>query len=1003
MAYNNGMFQPGYVNSYGSPTNFGGYGVDPQQAGWNVNSAYMTPSYMAGYRPNYTGNQNFQMPNMGFGRGLNVGLPTPFQPETPFYMSPLQYREQGLQGSANKVSDAAVTAVQYLGATAVGLAVTGAMTARAMQVFPTHSAMAATRAAFGGVAAGSIFESAGYAGGRAAGAGAGRFAGHALSGLSRLAGFGGIAGAGAAGGAIGSSVGAFAGAVAGWGALPLVAGMGISEGINQTLIQPYVAIRRGEDAIKENLRNMSGMGSSYSPLSVNSGLATSMGAGLSREFSQDLGFKPGAGAEMFQYGMQAGLYRNIGKFDAQSVRKKTKEIAEQVKTIMDVFNEPSMQDAIAMIGQMSLTGGATGKNLAGTAMKYKYAQAMTGTSSQQLANTIGQQGQMMYGQSGILPYLGQVAALNTYTGLANAKRSGLISTEALAMVGGLEGATQGSMEVKAGLAQTTYNRMTAMNMYYGVGGGGINNTLAAYGNKMSSDPLSAVGNMVLKGDAAVSEQLRRNPLSMLGQVRAQMDVIPGMKTKDGKYDMVKAAGLLSSQGFSNQQVKSIMMEITSYQDKSYVSGVKASVEGSNVDSFSSQLERSGLNYAGPLHYEHALKSAGASMQTVGTGIWESVRQSTNDLTTAISEGIAPSTMRKYRRDMNWSEKMQMTGMKLAGERSDLAANSGVMYGFKALWNGLQASGHLASTLTNTEDSVESVQMLGMLDKFKGDKELSAEFQGLSRKLNSGGLSVAEERRLREITGKDTNAGAKSLTKMYNSSSYIQRVAAEEGVADSMTDRQRLEDNRSKFITLSRGPATRANSGKLKDLSVEDFAALAAFSTDKRGGTNEELAERLSGDKELQKVFNKIDPSIVAGIIGRDVSDEMRTESIDKLGKQASMASFSTIFADYVDPKTGNVNARKLSQEDRQQMVQLVTSGQATIAQAVEAAGESKDWLIDNDIKKTHEELTKQAKDAITSPEGKMMSAADTFAAAVNRLVGSGNNPLSAGMAPAGAN
>ena len=106
------IFQARMPDPYYSPLNYGASGVFPEAAGWNVNSSYLSPSFLAGYRPNYQGPQNFQMPYMGFWRGMNTALPTPLQPDIPYYVDPRQYREHGMTSGSNKAMDLAMTGAQ---------------------------------------------------------------------------------------------------------------------------------------------------------------------------------------------------------------------------------------------------------------------------------------------------------------------------------------------------------------------------------------------------------------------------------------------------------------------------------------------------------------------------------------------------------------------------------------------------------------------------------------------------------------------------------------------------------------------------------------------------------------------------------------------------------------------------------------------------------------------------------------------------------------------------
>ena len=627
------MFQAQMPDSYNNPLNFGAYGINPAQAGWNVNSAYMTPSFMAGYRPGYMGRQNFQAPPMGFGRAALTGIPSPFQPEAPVYSDPLQYRFGAASQMGSHPFDAAMGVGQVLGSVAIGLAVQGAADAWRIpfgaqshfkslgysyrMMAPQWAGGSPTRRIAAQMARSQTLLE---AGGHYLGAGAGRLAGHGMSAAVRVGSLGMVRGIPGLSAMMGTA-GAFAGAAAGSLLAPFALGTAVMEGANQAVFTPYTSGRQAADVLQDSYAGTyTGMGLSSAPLNVSNVAANRLGFAAARSFTDDMTFDQSTAAPMIGYGMQAGLFRGTN-FNKQAIIERTRSMAQGVKVMMEVFNDPSIQDAIQRLGQLALTGGITSTGgLSALGQRYRVASATSGIGSRELMDTYGNQGQFMYGQAGLVPYLGQFAAINAASGFSVAQRLGLVTAPSLAAMGGIGGAVQSSMSAQLGLARTPYNAISAFNsQYLGQGGGGIVGNLSTFGNYMASNPLSAYGNFILNKNEAISSQISKDPGAVLDQVFQLGGMYPGTM-KHGKMDAGSFAAILQSMGVGPEESRALLVQLKAMKDpRAKVLGQQAA-NAALESSYAAMLERSKLT-----HYGHGVFNLGSlnyTLTSMGRGIQE---------------------------------------------------------------------------------------------------------------------------------------------------------------------------------------------------------------------------------------------------------------------------------------------------------------------------------------------------------------------------------------------
>ena len=598
-------------DGYNNPLNFGAYGINPGMSGWGVNSAYLTPSFMAGYRPGYMGQQNFPTPQMNFGRALATAIPAPTQPNVPMYADPLRYRQGAYNEVASGVPDALMGVAQIGGSVAVGLAMQGALDSvripgganehwKALsfhyrRVAPSFlGGVGTNREAMALARSQTMFEAAGHY----MGAGLGRAVGHTASGLVRVGSLGIINGVPALGRTLGA-VGSFAGAAAGTLALPYMAGSLIMEGFNQAVFSPYVQGAQTANTLRDTLEGTyTGLGLGVSPLNVSGVNSARIGYNVARGVA-DQTFDQSVAAPMLGYGLQAGLYKNID-FNKDSIVKRTREVAQGVKVMMEVFNDPSIQDAIQRLGQLANTAGVTSiGGISALSNKYRLASAVSGIGTRELMETYGIQGQLMYNQVGLVPFLGQMASMNAITAMSAAQRTGLISSASLAAMGGIGGASQLAMQAQLGLAQSPYNMMSAFNMQaLGSGQQGLLGTLGTFGSFMARNPVRGYGEYMLNRRDAMSAQLSKDPGFALNSIFEQARSIPGAFDENGKLSAGAFTSIATAQGLSEDQVRALLTQMRASADpatRSFMNNASRAIDQSR---YAAALERQNLTYYG---------------------------------------------------------------------------------------------------------------------------------------------------------------------------------------------------------------------------------------------------------------------------------------------------------------------------------------------------------------------------------------------------------------------
>lgn len=582
--------------------------------GFGINPAYTTPAYMANFRPAYSFEQDPYNPyameypySAAFAESV-----LPLRDTTTFASDPLQHQFamnkrvddthwDGLMDgvtkwgtplaawwAANKVFNRQVRSANPL---AKGFYGASEYMKQGFFGAKGHTAgMAAARAAMATKAKQSLGARMGAAFGGNVFRGAGHVANAGLRGL----GFAGSAGVVGGMGAVGATVGSALGGIA----IPLLAAQAAATVANKYVADPYISLRRGEDAMLSNTANTF-VGGGAGAVGGGFGISATHAAKLSEAFTQsgtdDLAFKREDIGIMADYGMQQGLLNDIGSMNVDDMKKRVANMADTVKLIMAVANTDSVKTAIEYMGRLKAAGITDPAAARRTMQSIGASSAMSGVSVEQLMNTVGNQGQLMFQSQGLLPVLGQKSAIATHAGFANAYKAGIISTENLAMLGGVEGATQNAM---SGFLKLTGNQANMMGLHAGLPmGTNMIETLSKFGNQYAQDPFAMMSDMLVNGRARLSEQLAGT-----GQIDAEVRTLKQMASKfghvfldeDGNFKDAKSIPLFMQQaGMGEEEIRSMLERWKSVQNSAYQDRARESVTDGSIRTMQQQLNQSG--------------------------------------------------------------------------------------------------------------------------------------------------------------------------------------------------------------------------------------------------------------------------------------------------------------------------------------------------------------------------------------------------------------------------
>lgn len=546
-----------YGNSFANPMNPAnmnpGFGMDPN---------LMTPSYDAGYRPQYAGPQ----PYNPYGRvGFFSGISGIFDPRAvdQRFGNPIDNQRETIEGISTRPFDSVVWAGQRAIAPALGFGL-------AFKMF-ANPGMAMGNAMGRGFASG-------------VSRGMGKFMPRPVAGALR-----GFLG----GGTLPETMGGvglpefMAGAripgllgMGGYLAAPLIAGQMAMSAVQSTLVDPYINVRRSARTLRDNFSGVT-FGDATGNAVTGQGLgfreSTRIAEAITKAGNSDMTFSTGEYGQIADYSARAGL---LDDAKAKQISQRVKDISEQVKLVMSIASDPSVKEAIETLARLHGAGasmiGGTSSQASAALVQLGQSAAVAGRSVQNIMNTAGAQGQYLFQANGMTPYLGQLAAANVLGSFEVAKRNGLLNTSQLARMGGTEGAEQASLTGQINATQTLYNKMALYNRYLSGRGGAAgagpgmktSSVIGAFGSDFSKDPLGAYGKMMyfsqMLGGKEISE---RGSLALEDQATSIMDSLVLPKNKNGQYDASQMMPVLVNlMGMSQDEARAFLAQRASETD-----------------------------------------------------------------------------------------------------------------------------------------------------------------------------------------------------------------------------------------------------------------------------------------------------------------------------------------------------------------------------------------------------------------------------------------------------
>lgn len=583
--------------------------------GFGINPAYTTPAYMSNFRPAYASDTDPFNPysvNRSYMEALRNQYM--FQPIGNYASDPSE-DERANNWSLNTMnSDALVNGITKVG---IPLAAWyGANKFFGMKV-GAHSPAAGlwdrssayARAIYRGQGMGAAAtawrttaarQSLGAATGSVLGRGAGRFAGGMISGAGRLMGLGGaLGGAGTFLGGTGAVLGGLVGGIA----APLAVGAAAAEAANYYAAEPYVGIRRGEDAMLANTANTF-VGGQAGPNMGTFGISARHANRLSQAFMKDnlkdMGFQPGDYAAMADYGMQAGIFNDIGNMNVDDMKKRVSGMADSVKMIMAVANTNSVKEAIQYMARLKAAGVSNPGAVTRVMSEMGMAAGISGSSAEQIMNTVGNQGQMIAQRLGMLPIMGQRQAANIYAGFANAYKTGSLSQADAAALGGVEGATQYALEGAGRIMSMPYFK-AAINSGAALGTGNMLGVSQAFGTRRAGNPLISYGDDILNSGVRTSEYLNKHSSmdTVLSFLYDQTANIPSARGKDGKVDLRAALGWAQANGYlSEEEARTYALQFKMQKDPEHQRRMEAASRGTADKQMNQWMSQQGYDTLG---------------------------------------------------------------------------------------------------------------------------------------------------------------------------------------------------------------------------------------------------------------------------------------------------------------------------------------------------------------------------------------------------------------------
>jgi hypothetical protein len=553
------IYQTGADERFNSFSDPSAMAFNQQNGNWGVNPNLMTPSYTSAYRPTYNGSQGNPFgsgPKPGFGQSVN-------QIFNPFAAGGTNYGGNTYQQQSPYFDSLGYNPLDHAANIAQKWAVPGFASWMSYKYLAKPLGNMGSRLGAGMVTG---------------------IAGNAFSpGTTAVMG----------------NIGGGLGRLAFEGASGMVVGQMASWAADKAIFDPYVAQRQMTNDMRRNFAGVTfddGSGNSITGKGFSRGAAARQASQISHIGSMDMSFNQSEIANMTDLASRAGL---MDTAQGGQIADRMKSIVRQVKTVMQIANTSDMRETIEILAKLQNSGVAS-KDVSSVMTRLGGAASQAGVSVQKMMNTVGAQGEYLFAANGMTPYVGQLTAANSYGAFAAARRSGLLSNELLARMGGVEGATQSSVGAQLAMAQSPYAGMASFNMYLngGKSSGGVVGNVSKFGAAMAADPITGYGRFDWNREALASKSLEQG--GRAEQANNIIDIARSLHLtdKDGKLDAYRAFPLLQqTMGLTRDQARAWITEQQADQDPKTLGLRLAGISSSWKETRQKWLENEGYSYS----------------------------------------------------------------------------------------------------------------------------------------------------------------------------------------------------------------------------------------------------------------------------------------------------------------------------------------------------------------------------------------------------------------------
>lgn len=596
-------------NSFSDPMN----GVNQNRGNWGIDPSYLTPAYLSPYRPHYQapsgGSSDRYRPSFGTsvnqvfnpfaGGGSNYGG-NYMQQQSPFYDSMMN---RPMDGAASFTQNwiapgiASWAAYKYWGAasTQAGRAVGGGLMGGILGASEIQGPKLGMRAQAINM-----------------GIRTGRFTGGALAGI----------------------------------ALPAIASQLAVNAVDSAVFDPYIAQRQMSGGLRENFEGVSfgeSTGDRFNGGGINRGFAASIAKRVSQAGAMDKTFTQNETAMLTDYASRAGMLDNAS---STQMAGRFESILKQVKLVMSIANTSDFKETIEIMAKMQ-SSGVGGSQLAGVMGRLGSTASSGGLSFNKLFNTLGAQGQYLFGAQGLTPYVGQIAGFESAAGIASGYRGGSISSAMLARMGGLEGAAQSATAGQIASYRSPYASMQAYNAYMGKGEtGNVVSNVASFGNSMASNPLQTIGRFKMSQNALTSRHIEdRGLLGEQDRIYQLAQQLAGGVQANGKVDAGVAFSIMTDMmGMTPEMAHAKLAQIGAFGDNKAVGQMLAGNTRASKDALLKYQQQEGLDKGIFSSSYNAVKSGVMSIQRASAGRVGEVLEDVGDLTDSVQNYMTEALM-----------------------------------------------------------------------------------------------------------------------------------------------------------------------------------------------------------------------------------------------------------------------------------------------------------------------------------------------------------------------